>query len=143
MLTNHQKACVLLHLQSIWTQLDTRAIPWDSLTQEGEAFLVGVLTDQPVSQGGQVVASRSSILGRVVVAYDALHPDTTDVTTYVKSAGSVTLNPGELANRKKVYDGQVRAMAVHLKLDPDRDYGVHGYPEDRGENLLPIGLWRS
>lgn len=122
MLTDLQKDRVKFHLDYLTAlgllELD-RDVKILILNPNEQLALVGTIPDpvpDPVPDTlvvfeGVPIATRTSALGKVEIAFSKLSPDTIDDSLFVEQAGKVTLRGSELAKRRSLYVQMVKYLA--------------------------------
>ena len=79
--------------------------------------------DEVVSLEGVDLATKTSMLGKVEMAFANLTPTIIDDSLYVSVAGSVTLRGSEVMKREQLYKTLVRYMAQLIGGTVDRRVG--------------------
>jgi hypothetical protein len=114
-LTDLQKSRIAFHLD-VWSANSLltvdRNIKFYALSEEDELSLVGPEnpTDPQLFEG-QVIASQTSILGRLESALANISPSVIDNSLLVKTAGKVTLRGNELRLRQQLYKAILKELA--------------------------------
>ena len=111
MLTELQKERISFHLDYVAARY-LLAITRDNLiltlNTSQQLSLVGpdeedVPLDNKLDFEGIYLCSKTSMLGKVELAFSKLSPDTIEESLYVSSAGTVTLRGNELSKREALY----------------------------------------
>jgi|688.fasta_scaffold138108_2 hypothetical protein len=122
-LNDLQKTRIRFHLGYLWNLHHLSTMPIEErlrlsyLPLEIIRLTVGdieILEASLVVLEGTPIATTSSILGKVELAYSNLSPLTVDASLFVAEAGKTKLRGNELANRKALYKSLVFELSKAL-----------------------------